>query len=52
VGLEPYGSHPLGNNNQFHGMSPIPKVSGLPWREHAIVRLDLAKDLGDWFIRV
>ncbi len=38
VGLEPWGSHPLGNNNQFHGLSPNPKVSSLPWREHALVR--------------
>jgi hypothetical protein len=38
VGLEPEGSHPLGNNNQFHRISPTPKVSGLPWREQAIVR--------------
>jgi hypothetical protein len=37
-GLEPYGSHLLGNNNQFPGFSPIPKVSGLPWREQARVR--------------
>src|SRR5262249_13381861 len=34
VGFEPYGSHPLGNNNPFRGISPIPKVSGLPWRDH------------------
>src|SRR5262245_56453104 len=33
VGLEPEGSHPLGNNNPFQRMSPTPKVSGLPWRE-------------------
>jgi hypothetical protein len=39
VGLEPEGSHPLGNTNQFHRISPTPKVSGLPWREHALVRL-------------
>src|SRR5262245_23143761 len=38
VGLEPEGSHPLGNNNQFHRISPTPKVSGLPWREQADVR--------------
>src|SRR5712691_8100183 len=38
VGLEPEGSHPLGNNNQFHRISPTPKVSGLPWREQALVR--------------
>ena len=38
VGLEPEGSYPLGNNNQFHRISPTPKVSGLPWREHAVVR--------------
>jgi hypothetical protein len=38
VGLEPYGSHPLGNNNQFHRFSPTPKVSSLPWRDQALVR--------------
>jgi hypothetical protein len=37
-GLEPEGSHPLGNNNQFHRIAPTPKVSGLPWREQAVVR--------------
>ena len=30
VGLEPYGSHPLGNNNPFHENPLNPKVSGLP----------------------
>ncbi len=44
VGLEPSGSHPLGNNNQFHGISPIPKVSGLPWREQALVRQGFGRD--------
>src|SRR5262245_53821550 len=34
-----HGTHPLGNNNQFHAFSPHSKVSGLPWREHAVVRL-------------
>src|SRR5262249_29845042 len=38
VGLEPLGSHPLGNNNPFHGVISNPKVSGLPWREQALVR--------------
>src|SRR5262245_31296367 len=38
VGLEPEGSHPLGNNNPFHRIAPTPKVSGLPWREQAVVR--------------
>src|SRR4030095_13208159 len=38
VGLEPPGSHPLGNNNPFHGVISNPKVSGLPWREQAGVR--------------
>ena len=37
VGLA-HGAHPLGNNNQFHEFTPIPKVAGLPWREHAVVR--------------
>src|SRR5262249_44330977 len=38
VGLEPCDSHPLGNNNPFHRISPTPKVAGLPWREQALVR--------------
>jgi hypothetical protein len=38
VGLEPPGSHPLGNNNLFHGVISNPKVSGFPWREQALVR--------------
>ncbi len=42
VGLEPYGAHPLGNTNQFHRFSPTPKVSGLPWRDQALVRRRLA----------
>jgi hypothetical protein len=37
-GIEPHSAHPLGNINQFHGFSPSSKVSGLPWREHALVR--------------
>ena len=37
-GLAPQRSHLLGNNNQFHRISPTPKVSGLPWREQAVVR--------------
>jgi hypothetical protein len=37
VGLAPHRAHPLGNNNQFHGLTPNSKVSGLPWREHAAV---------------
>src|SRR5262249_22870599 len=32
-----HGTHPLGNNNQFHEFSPNAKVSVLPWREHALV---------------
>src|SRR6266478_265440 len=39
VGLA-QGAHPLGNNNPFHGVTSNPKVSGLPWREQAIVRQD------------
>jgi hypothetical protein len=38
VGLAPHRAHPLGNTNQFRGFSPIPKVSGFPWREHAVAR--------------
>jgi len=33
-----YGAHPLGTNNQFHEIALNPKVSGLPWRDHALVR--------------
>ena len=40
VGLEPIGSHPLGNNNQFHGNFRNPKVLGLPWRDQCDVRLE------------
>src|SRR6266705_617637 len=43
MGLEPRGSHPLGSNNQFHGFSPTPKVSGFPWREHALVRRGMVR---------
>ena len=31
-------SHPLGNSNQFHGIAPTPKVSGLPWRDQCPIR--------------
>jgi hypothetical protein len=31
-------AHPLGNNNQFHGIAPNSKVSGLPWHEQCVVR--------------
>jgi len=30
-------NHPLGGNNQFHGITPNPKVSDLPWHEHYLV---------------
>jgi hypothetical protein len=33
------GAHLLGHNDQLHGLSPSPKVSGLPWRDHCFVRL-------------
>ena len=46
VGLEPSGSHPLGNNNPFHGVPSIPKVSGLPWREQAVVSVPPTLRLG------
>src|SRR5215510_16420114 len=39
VGLVLIRTHPLGNNNQFHEITLNSKVSGLPWREHAVVRL-------------
>lgn len=29
--------HPLGNINQFHGISPNSKISDLSWHEHPIV---------------
>src|SRR5215831_10961972 len=38
VGLVLIRTHPLGNNNQFHEITLHSKVSGLPWREHALVR--------------
>ena len=38
VGLALHSAHPLGNINQFHRFSPTPKVSGLPWRDQALVR--------------
>jgi hypothetical protein len=38
VGLA-HGAHPLGNTNQFHGVPSNSKVSGLPWRDQALVRL-------------
>ena len=34
-------AHPLGNNNPFHEIALNPKVSGLPWRDQALVRLGL-----------
>src|SRR5262249_50307996 len=34
-----HGTHPLGNDNQYHEFSPNAKVSGFPWREHTLVRL-------------
>jgi hypothetical protein len=39
VGLVLIRTHPLGNNNQFHEITLNSKASGLPWREHALVRL-------------
>src|SRR6266568_5529117 len=44
VGLA-QGAHPLGNNNPFHGVPSTPKVSGLPWREQAVVRLGVPRGL-------
>src|SRR5262249_32695638 len=38
VGFAPCGTHPLGNNNQFHRIAPNSKVSGLPWHEQCVVR--------------
>ena len=42
------GSHPLGNNNQFHGLSPNSKVSGFPWRDQCLVRPDWASELSGY----
>jgi hypothetical protein len=38
VGLEHHPTLTHWDNNQFHGISPNAKVSGLPWRDHWIVR--------------
>jgi hypothetical protein len=37
-------THPLGNNNQFHEITLNSKVSGLPWREQALVRRRIGRD--------
>ena len=34
-------AHPLGNNNQCHEIALNSKVSGFPWRDQALVRLDV-----------
>jgi hypothetical protein len=34
-------AHLLGNINQFRRIAPIPKVSGLPWRDQCQVRCDV-----------
>ena len=39
AGLSLYATRPLGNNNQFHRISPIPKASDLPWHDNAVVML-------------
>src|SRR5262249_29398335 len=31
-------AHPLGSNNQFHGVTPNSKVSGLTWRDQWLMR--------------
>jgi hypothetical protein len=31
-------AHPLGNNNQFHGVAPNSKVSGLTWRDQWLIQ--------------
>ena len=36
--LHPYGAHPPGNHDQFHGIAPNSKVSGLPWHDQCLVR--------------
>jgi hypothetical protein len=45
--LSHYDSHPLDNNNQFHGISPNSKVSDLSWHENAIVISPLS-----WFVPI
>jgi hypothetical protein len=37
------GAHPLGNINPFHEIALNSKVSGLPWRDHALVRLEVPR---------
>src|SRR2546422_4360484 len=41
-GLALRSAHLLGNINQFHRIAPIPKVSGLPWRDQAGARCAMA----------
>jgi hypothetical protein len=42
------GSHPLGNNNQFHELSPNSKVSGFPWRDQCLVRCGMGTEYRLW----
>jgi hypothetical protein len=41
VGIESENSHPLGNNDLFHGFTSTPEVSGFAWREERVVRREL-----------
>jgi len=47
-------NHPLGGNNQFHGITPNPKVSDLPWHEHALVmhKMDLVYQYSSTSIQI
>jgi hypothetical protein len=40
-------SHPLGNNNPFHEISPNSKVSDLPWRDEKCFYLSYPQNT--WF---
>src|SRR5262249_28407752 len=48
VGLVLIRTHPLGNNNQFHEITLHSKVSGLPWREQAMVRCSVLTIRSAW----
>ena len=41
------GAHPLGHTNQFHGLSPNSQGSGFPWRDHHMIRWNVAFSPGN-----
>jgi hypothetical protein len=48
VGLEHNSyPHPLGNNNEFHALTPNPNASGLARRDliHTLLGFNLAQDI-------